>query len=234
MTLIGGPLGGRSGSGGSSGGPGQDDVPFVTEKDFESVVLKSEVPVLMVLVMERSQPCKAIAPELSAFAQEVAGKVKVVKIDVERSPVIARQLRVQTVPTFMLFAEQKIADAQAGPIGRKEMRAMVEPFLPRQQGALKPVELAELLKQGAVVPVDTRDAAAYGRARLPGAKHMLLEELEGRLAELYMLAGQPVLYCRSGDKTKDLAGVLAEQGVPVMFLEGGMLAWEADGGKIER
>ncbi len=232
MTLIGGPLGGP-GSGGGGGSAGAD-VPFVTERDFESVVLTSEVPVLMVLVMERSQPCKAIAPDLAAFASEMAGKVKVVKIDVEKSPVIARQLRVQTVPTFMLFAEQKIADAQAGPIGRKEMRAMVEPFLPRMQGALKPAELAELLKQGAVVPVDTRDAGAYGRARLPGAKHIPLEEIAGRLAELYMLAGQPVLYCRSGDKTKELAATLTEQGVPVNFLEGGMLAWEADGRKIER
>jgi thioredoxin 1/putative thioredoxin len=233
MTLIGGPLGGRSGSG-SGGGPEKDSIPFVTERDFESVVLTSEVPVLMVLVMERSQPCKAIAPELAAFANEMEGKIKVVKIDVERSPVIARQLRVQTVPTFMLFAEQRIADAQAGPIGRKEMRAMVEPFLPRPQGALKPAELAELLKQGVVVAVDTRDAAAYGRARIPGAKHMPLEEIAGRIAELYMFAGQPVLYCRSGDKTKELAGTLAEQGVPVSFLEGGMLAWEGDGGKIER
>jgi len=234
MTLIGGPLGGRSGGGSGSSGSGADDVPFVTERDFESVVLTSEVPVLMVLVMDRSQPCRAIAPELSAFAKEMAGKVKVVKIDVEKSPVIARQLRVQTVPTFMLFAEQKIADAQAGPIGRKEMRAMVEPFLPRPQGALKPAELAQLIAQGQVVAVDTRDAGAYGRARIPGAKHMPLEELQGRLAELYMLAGQPVLYCRSGDKTKELAAQLAEQGVPVMFLEGGMLAWESDGGKIER
>ena len=49
-----------------------------------------------------------------------------------------------------------------------------------------------------------------------------------------MLQGQPVLYCRSGDKTKELAEKLAEQGMPVAFLEGGMLAWEADGLPIER
>jgi thioredoxin 1/putative thioredoxin len=63
---------------------------------------------------------------------------------------------------------------------------------------------------------------------------MPFEELESRLAELHMLAGQPVLYCRAGDKTKDLAALLAEQGVPVAFLEGGILAWEAEGLPIER
>jgi thioredoxin 1/putative thioredoxin len=49
-----------------------------------------------------------------------------------------------------------------------------------------------------------------------------------------MLAGQPVLYCRGGDKTKELAEKLAEQGMPVAFLEGGLLAWEAEGFPIQR
>jgi thioredoxin 1/putative thioredoxin len=111
---------------------------------------------------------------------------------------------------------------------------MVEPFLPRSEGALKARELAELLKQGAVVPVDVRDASAYGRAHLPSAKSMPLEEIESRLAELYMLPGQPVLYDRAGDKTKELAERMAEQGTPVAFLEGGILAWEAEGLKVER
>jgi thioredoxin 1/putative thioredoxin len=234
MTLIGGPLGRGSGSGGGGGGGAKSEVPYVTERDFEREVLTSEVPVLIEFTADWCEPCKAVAPEVEAFAKEVKGKVKVVKVDIDRSPVIARQLRVQSVPTFMLFAEQRLADAQVGAIGRKEMRAMVEPFLPRQEGALKPVELAQLLKQGQVVPVDTRDAAAYGRAHLPGAKHMPLEEIAGRLAELYMFAGQPVLYCRAGDKTKDLAATLAEQGVPVAFLEGGLLGWEAEGLPIER
>ena len=50
-----------------------------------------------------------------------------------------------------------------------------------------------------------------------------------------MLPGAPILYCRSGDKTKeDGADKLAEQGVPVGFLEGGFLAWEAEGLLVER
>ena len=63
---------------------------------------------------------------------------------------------------------------------------------------------------------------------------MPIEEIELRLAELHMLQQQPVLYCRGGDKTKELAAKLAEQGLPVAFLEGGLLAWEAEGLPIER
>jgi thioredoxin 1/putative thioredoxin len=49
-----------------------------------------------------------------------------------------------------------------------------------------------------------------------------------------MVAGTPVLYCRSGDKTKDMALRLGEQGMAVAFLEGGLLGWETEGLPVER
>jgi len=111
---------------------------------------------------------------------------------------------------------------------------MVEPYLPRAAGAVKPIELAELNKVGAVVPIDTRDKSAYDRAKIPGSVHVPLDEVENRLAELHMRAGRPVLYCRSGDKTKELAARLAEQGAPIAFLEGGFLGWESDGLPVQK
>jgi thioredoxin len=231
MHIFGGSRGPKST--GASAGP-SGSVPYVTERDFEQQVILSETPVLVEFTAEWCQPCKTIAPEVEAFAAEMDGKCRVVKVDIDKSQALARQLRIQSVPTFMLFAEQRLADAQVGALGKKQLRAMVEPFLPRSAGALKARELAELMKQGAVVPVDVRDAAAYARAHLPGAKSLPIEELESRLAELYMLPGQPALYDRSGEKTKELAERMADQGTPVAYLEGGILAWEAEGLPIER
>jgi thioredoxin len=248
MTILGG-FGGRGSGGGPGGGPGRaagarggdeaakaptGSVPYVSERDFEREVLRSDLPVLVEFSAEWCQPCKAIAPEVEAFAREAAGKAKVVKIDIDKSPTIAQQLRIQSVPTFMVIAEGRIQDAVVGAIGKKKMQELVEPFLPRAAGALKSAELAQLVAGGAVVPVDTRDAAAFARAHLPGAIHMPIEEIESRLAELHMLRGQPVLYCRSGDKTKELSGKLAEGDMPVAFLEGGILSWEAEGLPIEK
>jgi thioredoxin 1/putative thioredoxin len=240
MTILGGfggkkgPGGGAPASKGGAAGAQGSAVPYVTERDFEREVLRSELPVLMEFTADWCEPCKAIAPDVEAFARETQGRVKVVKIDVDKSPVIAQQLRVQSVPTFMVVAEGRIQDAVVGAIRKKKMQELVEPFLPRAAGALKPPELAQLLAAGAAIPVDTRDAAAYGRAHLPRAVNIPLEEIESRLAELHMMRGQPVLYCRAGDKTKDMAQKLAEQGVPVAFLEGGILAWEADGLPVAR
>ena len=237
MTILGGfggrGPGGETGKAGAAAGKG-GTVPYVTERDFEREVLRSELPVLMQFTADWCQPCKTIAPEVEAFAQEMQGKAKVVKIDVDKSPVIAQQLRVQSVPTFMVVAEGRIQDAVVGAVRKKKMQQMVEPFLPRAAGAVKPAELAQLLAGGAVSPVDARDAAAFGRAHLPGAINIPAEEIESRLAELHMLQGQPVLYCRAGDKTKELAERLAAQDTPVAFLEGGLLAWEAEGLPIQR
>jgi thioredoxin 1/putative thioredoxin len=111
---------------------------------------------------------------------------------------------------------------------------MLDPVLPRAAGALKPQEVDQLLRQRRISLVDTREAAVYRRAHLPGAINMPFDEIESRLAELHMLPAPPVVYCRSGDKTKDLAAKLEKQGVPVAFLEGGVLGWEAVGLELER
>ncbi|WP_437959278.1 thioredoxin [Sorangium sp. So ce119] len=209
-------------------------VPEISEQEFEREVLRSELPVLIDFTAAWCGPCKTVAPEVEAIARELEGKAKVVKVDIDRSKRIATTLRIQAVPTFMVFHRGRPVAAEQGVLNRKQFREMLEPFLPRAEGAIRAAELAQLVNEGQVVAVDTREANAYGRAHIPGAVHLPLEEIEGRLAELHMLPGAPVLYCRSGDRSKEMASKLAEEGVPVAFLEGGFLAWEAEALPIER
>lgn len=209
-------------------------VPYVSEQDFEREVLRSELPVLVDFTAEWCAPCKTVAPEVDAIARELEGKAKVVKVDIDKSKRIATSLRIQGVPMFMVFAKGRPVAAEQGVLKRSQLREMLEPFLPRAEGAIRAVELAQLIKEGQVVAVDTRDARSFGRARIPGAVSLPLEEIESRLAELHMLPGAPILYCRSGDKAKDLADKLSEGGMPIGFLEGGFLAWEAEALPIER
>src|SRR3954469_25755867 len=209
-------------------------VPTIAEQDFEREVIRSELPVLIDFTADWCAPCKTVAPEVDAIARELEGKAKVVKVDIDKSKRIATSLRIQGVPMFMVFAKGRPVAAEQGVLKRSQLREMLEPFLPRAEGAIRAVELAQLIKEGQVVAIDTRDARSFGRARIPGAVSLPLEEIESRLAELHMLPGAPILYCRSGDKTKELADKLSEGGMPVGFLEGGFLAWEAEALPIER
>lgn len=209
-------------------------IPIISEQDFEREVLRCELPVLIMFYADWAASYEAVAPEVEAVARELEGKVKVVKVDIDLSKRIAASLRIQAVPTFTVFSKGRPVAAEQGVLRRNQIRELTEPFLLRSEGAVRAIELAaQLMQQGSHVPVDTRDAQSYSHARIPEAVNMPLEEVEARLAELHMLSGTPILYCRSGDKTKDLAAKLAEMGVPVGFLEGGFLAWEAESLPIE-
>ena len=206
----------------------------VTEANFEREVLMSEVPVLVEFSAEWCGPCKLVAPELKALADELKERAKIVTIDIDRSPMISRQLGVQSVPTFVVFVQGRPAGGKVGALKRQQLRELLEPFLPRSEGALRPDEVAKLMQAGRIALIDTREQPVFSRAHIPGAQSMPLEEIEGRLAELYMLGAPAVLYCRSCDRTKELALKLMEQGVQVAYLEGGLLGWEAVGLPIER
>jgi len=209
-------------------------LPVVTERTFEQEVLLSELPVLLEFTAEWCAPCKQVAPDLQALARELEGKAKILTLDIDKSPSIPRQMGVQSVPTFVVFQNGRPVGGKVGALRKAELRGLLEPFLPRAEGAIRPEELVQLLNAGRVSVVDTREAAVFQRAHLPSAINIPFEEIESRLAELHMLPATPVLYCRSGDRTKELAAKLAEQGVPVAFLEGGVLAWEASGQKLVR
>ena len=66
----------------------------VREQDFEREVLSSDLPVLVEFSAEWCGPCKLVAPELKALAHDLDGKAKIVTVDIDRSPMLARQLDV--------------------------------------------------------------------------------------------------------------------------------------------
>jgi thioredoxin 1/putative thioredoxin len=209
-------------------------LPVIEERDFEREVLRSEQPVLVDFYADWCGPCKQMEPDVVALAHELNGKAKVVKVNIDKSKMLAQRLRIQSIPTTMVFHGGRIAAAEVGLLRKAQLREMIEPFLPRAEGALRAVEAAQLLAQRQIALVDLRDPAVFARVHLPGAVNIPLAEVPGRLAELHMLPAEPVLYDRAGDQAKELAARLASEGTPVAFLDGGVLAWEAEGLPIER
>jgi thioredoxin 1 len=206
----------------------------VTEQDFETEVLVSDVPVLVEFGATWCGPCKVVEPELVALAQEYAGRAKVLTVDIDQSPYLARQLGIQSVPTFLVFHQGRPVSGKTGALKKAQLAELLEPVLPRPAGALKPKEVAQLLKQRHISLVDIRPSEVFARAHLGGAVNIPQAEIESRIEELLNLPASPVLYCRSGADSKALAAELAAQGTPVSFLDGGVLGWEGDGFSLER
>ncbi len=91
----------------------------VSDKTFETEVLKATEPVLVDFFAEWCGPCKAMAPALDAVAAEMKGKIKVVKVDVDQNPGITQQFAIQAMPTLMIFKGGKIAAKHTGAMVQK-------------------------------------------------------------------------------------------------------------------
>jgi thioredoxin len=210
-------------------------IPLVVEQDFEREVLRAGLPVLIDLYADWCQPCKQLAPILEQIADELSGKLKIVRVDVEKSPMLARSFRVQSIPMLVLIAQGRPVDQVVGLVDKKTLLEMVQPYLPAAADEVTPKDLQQLLKLGRVVPVDVRDASVFGRYRIPGAINIPKENVLTRADEFEPRDGRlRVLYGRSTDDAKELAEKLRESGLDVAFLVGGFLHWEADGGEVER
>ena len=93
---------------------------FVTDASFEAEVIKSAEPVVVDFFAEWCGPCKAMAPALDQVSQEMAGKVKVVKIDVDQNPEITQKYRIQAMPTLMIFKNGEVAAQRVGALVQKK------------------------------------------------------------------------------------------------------------------
>jgi thioredoxin 1 len=91
----------------------------VTVAEFDNVVLKSELPVLVDFWAVWCGPCRAVAPSVDAVAAEYAGKAIVVKVNVDEEPEIAGRYGVQSIPTLAIFNEGKLVDQLVGAVPKQ-------------------------------------------------------------------------------------------------------------------
>jgi thioredoxin 1 len=97
------------------------DIHAVTDAEFESLVLKSEVPVLVDFWATWCPPCRMIAPIVEQIQGELGDRVKVMKMDTDENPATSMSLGIMSIPTVIIFKDGKAAERTVG--YRPDMKA---------------------------------------------------------------------------------------------------------------
>ncbi|MBD0413720.1 thioredoxin [Oryzicola mucosus] len=86
----------------------------IDKNNFQTDVLDAKEPVVVDFWAEWCGPCKMIAPALEEISGELAGKVKITKVNIDENPEIAAQFGVRSIPTLMIFKGGEVADIKVG------------------------------------------------------------------------------------------------------------------------
>jgi thioredoxin 1 len=102
---------------------------IVNDYEFEEKVLNADIPVIVDFWATWCAPCKMIAPSLEKIAKEYAGKLIVVKVDVDINPKWASKYDVQGIPTALFISRGKLIYRQVGAYPESLLRTVVTQFL---------------------------------------------------------------------------------------------------------
>ncbi|MCQ9328295.1 thioredoxin TrxA [Pelistega suis] len=103
-----------------------DIIKHATAESFDADVLQSDKPVLVDYWAPWCGPCKMIAPILDEVAKEFAGKVQVVKVDVEQHPDVAARFGIRGIPTLMIFDKGQSVATKVGAVNKTDLNKFIE------------------------------------------------------------------------------------------------------------
>tara|TARA_B100000768_G_scaffold112868_1_gene104536 strand:+ start:30 stop:350 length:321 start_codon:yes stop_codon:yes gene_type:complete len=95
------------------------------DQNFKTDVLDSKQPVLVDFWAEWCGPCKAIAPSLEELSDEMANKLKIVKINVDENPSISQTYSIRSIPALMIFKDGEKISEKMGALPKSALESWV-------------------------------------------------------------------------------------------------------------
>ena len=103
-----------------------ENVDATSDVDFETDVLKAELPVLVDFWAEWCQPCKMISPIVDEVAKEYAGKVKFVKMNVDDNAETPAKYGVRGIPSLLVFKDGNVVATKVGALSKSQLTAFLD------------------------------------------------------------------------------------------------------------
>ncbi|NIX75810.1 thioredoxin [Microvirga terricola] len=98
----------------------------VTDASFSQDVLNSSEPVVVDFWAEWCGPCRMIGPALEEISNEMAGKVKIAKVNVDENPQIASQFGIRSIPALMMFKGGKVVAQKVGAAPKGDLSKWIQ------------------------------------------------------------------------------------------------------------
>ncbi|SIO49548.1 thioredoxin [Rhodovulum sp. ES.010] len=98
----------------------------VTDDTFDAEVRNSDIPVVVDFWAEWCGPCKQIGPALEELSNEMEGKVKIVKVNVDDNPNTPAQMGVRGIPALFLFKDGQIVSNKIGAAPKAALQSWIE------------------------------------------------------------------------------------------------------------
>lgn len=99
-------------------------------KSFSDII-NSETPTLVDFYAEWCGPCKTMKPILEELKSKVGSTAKIIKIDVDKNPAVAKRYNIQSIPTLILFKKGTIVWRQAGVVPASQLHKIVQQHIHR-------------------------------------------------------------------------------------------------------
>jgi thioredoxin 1 len=101
----------------------------LTDTNFDEIVLKSEIPVIVDFWAEWCGPCRMVGPIVSDIAEEYRDRAIVGKVDVDSNPSVSARYGIRNIPTVLFFKDGKVADKQVGAVPKSNFVNKLEALL---------------------------------------------------------------------------------------------------------
>jgi len=105
------------------------NVPTVTDASFDAEVLDSTQPVLIDFWAPHCSACRTLAPVVEDLAREFAGRLKVLSVNTEVSPLIASRYAVRSIPNLLFFKDGRVQDQVIGAVPKMKLLKVIDRLL---------------------------------------------------------------------------------------------------------